>query len=635
LVECGYNACAVTDLGSVSGVVEFSKAIRSACRHCGYAPNAHADAGKGKCMVKGSTCPGYEPAKLKPVLGCDFAAEGEGSYFSLPVLARSKEGWEGLCRAVSAANTPEHWKDRPTLPLPLLGKEAAGKWAVLLGGPDGEIGNAVFTRVAAAMRAPTVEEAKAFLRDNKDVQARLVEVVGRHKELFGSENVYLGVYLRAADKLPALGLLAKAVRWVGKRERVPVVAAADVYYPRPDDWADHLTVLAVGRRSSLSDVQALLKGGMDDPDETFFRANAFSLPAPEELGNEKGEIDNALALADGCEDYDITGPPLMPIPPCPKGVSPVEHLRELCRRGWRQNIASSIPKADHPRYAERIKTELDVFESAGLSPYFLVVEDYCNWARGQGMMLGRTRGSGGGCFTSYLLDIIGLDPVAEDLYFERFFNAGRIQPGKTSLPDIDTDFPTWGRELVVNYVREKYGPERVARLATFTRMMGPAAIKDVFRARGRDHREADKATEFIPDQSRIADELQEMMEAEGEASIIRWALIHNADKLRPWCHLDKDGELAGPYGKDFAQAIRLEGVKRAIGQHPSGVVISPRPLNEFVPMVRPAKGDGVLIGFEMNAAEGCGLVKFDILSTSVLDKLSDMEAMVRTGQWAK
>jgi DNA polymerase-3 subunit alpha len=635
-VECGYKACAVTDLGSVSGVVEFSTALRKACRHCGYQPNSHADAGKGRCMVKGATCEEYAPAKLKPVLGCEFTV-GVGlgeEFYRLPVLARTREGWEGLCRAVSAANTPEHWRDMPTLPLDLLAREANGKWAVLLGGSDSEFAHAVFTDFRAAMRAPTVEGARSFLRDQKDVQAGLVGLVGRHRELFGPQNVYLGACLRGADKLPALGLLAKAARWVGKREGVPVIAAADVYYARPDDWTDHRVVLAVGRRSSMADVEGLLKGGKDDPDETFFRANAFSLPSPGELkDNEADELNASLALADGCEDYDVTGPPLMPTPPCPPDRTPVEHLRQLCRDGWRKRIADAVPKGDHARYGDRIKMELGVFEEAGLAPYFLVVHDYCQWARNQGMLLGRARGSGGGCLTSYLLGITGVDPVRTGLFFERFYNAGRNSPGRVSMPDIDTDFPVDRRDEVVAYVRSNFGHDRVAQIGTFQRMMGASAIKDVFRARGRDHREADRATEFIPDQSRIADELQEMMEEHGEASILRWALLHQADKLKPWCHLDKDGELAGPYGKDFAQAIRLEGVKRAMGKHPSGIVISPRPLHEFVPMVRPSKGEEPVIGLDMNACEAAGLVKMDILGVSTLSKLSDAESMVRYGRW--
>jgi DNA polymerase-3 subunit alpha len=462
----------------------------------------------------------------------------------------------------------------------------------------------------------------------------MAEVLGKHRELFGPKNVYLGAYLQGSDKSPALGLLATAVRWLGKKESAPVVAAADVYYARPDDWTDQRVLLAVGRRSAMADVEALLRGGQDDPDEAFFRSNSFSLPSQVDLKlNLEEELKNSLALAEGCEDYKITGPPLMPTPPCPPDRTPVEHLRQLCRDGWARKVAGKVPPPEHPKYAERIKMELGVFEGAGLSPYFLVVDDYCKWARSQGMMLGRARGSGGGCLTSYLLGVTGVDPVKFELLFERFYNAGRNSPGRIALPDIDTDFPSAGRERVKDYVHDKYGRDKVGILGTFQRMMGAAAIKDVFRARGRSAQEADRVTEFIPDQSAIADELQLMMEEEGESSIIRWALEHRAEKLKPWCHLDKDGEPVGPYGKDFAQAMRMEGVKRSMGQHPSGVVISPRPLHEFVPMVRTAKGDGIVIGFDMHAAEAAGLPKFDLLATSVIDKLMDLQSMVRTGKW--
>lgn len=239
--------------------------------------------------------------------------------------------------------------------------------------------------------------------------------------------------------------------------------------------------------------------------------------------------------------------------------------------------------------------------------------------------------SAAGCLVSYLLGITGVDPIKYNLLFERFYNAGRLSEGRTALPDIDTDFPVGAREPVIKYLKEKYGEDKVCGMATFTRMQGRGALKDVLRAHNRcSFDEMNRITKYIPDEARIADELQHMRDEGEEASIILWALENHAEQLKDWCEL-KDGELSGPLSLDFAQAIRLEGTKRNLGKHASAVVICSEPLAEICPMLYDKHGD-FMTAVEMGPAEELGLVKFDILGLNTLDKMKTAENLIRTGR---
>lgn len=243
--------------------------------------------------------------------------------------------------------------------------------------------------------------------------------------------------------------------------------------------------------------------------------------------------------------------------------------------------------------------------------------------------------SAAGCLVSYLIGITNVDPIKYDLLFERFYNAGRNTADRVALPDIDVDFEARYRQDVIQYLRDKYGADKVCQMSTFSRMQGRAAMKDVLRAHSRcSEEEANRITEFIPDESEISDQLQEMREETGEASIIRWALEHNGDKLKDWCYLDEAGELQGPLALDFAQAIRLEGTKRNMGKHASGVIISSEPLAEICPMLTDKSTGHAVIGVDMTDAEKMGFVKFDILGLQSLDKIHRAQNMIRKGSAA-
>jgi hypothetical protein len=211
-------------------------------------------------------------------------------------------------------------------------------------------------------------------------------------------------------------------------------------------------------------------------------------------------------------------------------------------------------------------------------------------------------------------------------------NECKIILGKSSLPDIDVDVPILKREQVINYIKDKYGHDKVSQMITFNTMKGRGALKDVLRVYGNtSFEEMNRITKFIPDESKISDELQEMKEETGESSIIRWALENNAEELKEWCYIDDNGELQGPLAKRFEQAIRLEGTKTNQSKHAAGVAISSIPLAEVCPMIYDSKTKQPIAGMEMQDLENIGIIKLDILGIALLDKVMDISQQLKEG----
>jgi DNA polymerase-3 subunit alpha len=200
------------------------------------------------------------------------------------------------------------------------------------------------------------------------------------------------------------------------------------------------------------------------------------------------------------------------------------------------------------------------------------------------------------------------------------------------MPDIDVDVPIDKRELIIAYIKDKYGSDKVSQMVTFNTIKGRGALKDVLRVYGNiGFEEMNRITKSIPDEAKIADELQEMKEETGEASIIRWALENNQDKLKEWCYLDENGELQGPLAKRFEQAIRLEGTKSNQSKHAAGIAISSEPLHELCPMVYDSKNSQLIAGMEMQDLENIGIIKFDILGIAMLDKIMTIQDLLIEG----
>jgi DNA polymerase-3 subunit alpha len=240
--------------------------------------------------------------------------------------------------------------------------------------------------------------------------------------------------------------------------------------------------------------------------------------------------------------------------------------------------------------------------------------------------------SAAGCLVSYLIGITSIDPIKYGLLFDRFYNAGRNSDKYISMPDIDVDVPIDKRESIIQYIKDKYGHDKVSQMITFNTIKGRGALKDVLRVYGNiSFEEMNKITKNIPDEAKIADELQEMKEETGESSIIRWALENNVDKLKEWCYIDDEGNLQGPLAKRFEQAIRLEGTKSNQSKHAAGIAISLEPLNEICPMIYDNKNDQLIAGMEMQDLESIGIIKFDILGVAMLDKIMTIKMLLLQG----
>ncbi len=640
--ELNYNACAITDHGNISGTASFMKALKDVCK-CGQQKNTHEN-GSGKCRLNNG-CMEYKKQPIKPILGCElYLSEQDPSIKDvtnaklahLCVLAKNLDGWKDLIKLVSHSNNPDFFYRKPRLSLDKLEPFTKNRNIIGFSGHMGsELANIIFEHPKLAYSAKTYEEAKALV--HPEWKSRVKELIGKYIEIFGKENFYVEIQLIDAKNLPASEIVAKILRHMAKEMGVRCIATADSHYPSKEDAIDQRVLLCSMLETTLSEVKAKADNNEEFGLSGFFKSNNYHIPSLQEIENlhTGDEINNVCEIAEMCSEYSIFGPPKLPEYPCPNGLTTDEYLRELSIKGWNEIVKPMIKPHQYKEYADRIKMELGVFKEYNLlSSYFLIVQDYCNFARKNGCLMSPGRGSGAGCMVSALIGITDkiVDPIEYGLLFERFYNAGRNAPGRVSLPDIDCDFPIKYRDKIKQYIRDKWGHDKVAEMVTFSRMQGRGALKDVLRAHEAcSFDEMNLISSFVPDEAEIADELQLMREETGEASIIGWALENNAKELKEWCFYNEKGELDGPYAKMFEQAIRLEGTKRSQGKHAAGVVISPSVLADICPMVYDKSTDLMICGLEMSDLEAMGLVKFDILGVAVLDKIMGVQELVETG----
>lgn len=611
LAECGYEGGAITDHGSVSCGPGFIKALTK--------------------------------KNLKPVLGCEFyicqqdatiRTPDNGSLSHLCVLAKSAKGWKNLMRASSSASLPAHSYRKPRLNLERLASFSDNEFVCFSGHMGSDLANICFEEPKLAYRAKTYDDARALV--HPQWEERVTELTRKYQSLFGEANFFLEIQLVDQANLPAALVVARILRHMAKKLGVRKVATADSHYCRKEDAADQRVLLCASMDTTMQEVQRKLDAAEDVGLGAFFRSNNYHIPSIEEMRELHSEcpdeLENTVEIGRMCEVYKIGNKPLLPAYECPEGKSPDDYLEQLAKSG----MDRLAPKKDLAKYEARLfAEELPVIKGTEgfLASYFLIKQDIIRYAREVlKVKTGLGRGSAAGCLTSYLLGITRLDPIPFKLSFARFYNAGRNSPGRIALPDIDSDFPIHSRDKIIDYIRSKYGAARVCQMATFSRMQGRGALKDVLRAHERcSFEEMNRITEHIPDEAEIADQLQEMREETGEASIIRWALENNADKLREWAYLDENNFLQGPLSLDFAQAIRLEGTKRSMGKHASGLIICSEELDHIAPMVWDKSSEEMMVGVDMKDAEDLGLVKFDLLGLRTLDCIQDAETIIRTG----
>ena len=607
-------AIAITDHGTMNCVIKAAKA-------------------KKKVIDKLKGTEFEEAAKtIKLINGCEMYINNGNKNTHLVVLAKNAAGYKTLIKMVSEATRRENFYRKPRLTLSQIGEFNTDKNLISFSGHCGsDMADIIFTDCKAAYSATEEQEVRKYI--NPKCKSLLLEKASEYIDVFGKENFSLEYQRFDQDRMPAQRVIASAMDWVASQLGLTKVATADSHYTYKYQSEDQRILLCNALKTTLPRVYKQLAS--DDDDVAlggFFKSDKYYLPTAAEIAEIHGEeeIKRSLEIADMCESYDLSNPPVIPAFDCPNGLSADEYMKELCRAGWKNKLNFSS-KSEREEYANRVKYELDVLQGAKLSDYFLIVQDLLAYIKSKGFLCGPGRGSAAGCLSSYLLGITAVDPIPPGLIFERFYNAGRNTPGKpASLPDIDMDIQGAAADVAVKYLKDKYGHANVGQIANYGRLMGRACLKDVLRAHEAcDFQTMNKICSFLVDESAIADELNEMKEEEGESSIIKWALENNAKELSEWAWLDeKTGDINGPYGKYFQQAIRLEGTYRQRGKHAAGYVIYPGPVSDICPVTYNKEGD-CQIDFDMHDVEYTGGVKMDILKVWALDKVADCAESIR------
>lgn len=591
----GASSCAITDHGNIAGAVKFHNTMSK--------------------------------AGIKPILGCElYICEKDATLKNsdnktlshLVVLAKNYNGWKTLIKIVSESNNPNNYYYKPRLDLEKLGSLLDGNILTF----SGHLGSTLSDVITGHTQ-----------KIDADWKNKGIEHINLMKNIFGKDNFFLEAQLMDQDYTPLQKQVTDCIRELGKITNTKVVCTPDAHYAEKEDSADQRILLCNNLKTTFADVNRKILNKESFGMDCFFLSDNFHILSQEEINNlhTEEEIDNTNLIDSMCEKYEINQKPTLPRFECPNSMDEAEYLRHLCREGWKQKIANSVSKEDQSTYVDRIKYELDVLQGAGLSSYFLIVQDIVNHVRKNSWLPGPGRGSAAGCLVSYLIGITAIDPLKYNLIFDRFYNSGRNSADRISMPDIDIDVPINKREDIISYIKNKYGQDKVSQMITFNTMKGRGALKDVLRVYGNiTFEEMNNITKFIPDEAKIADELQEMKEDTGEASIIRWALENNRSDLEQWCYIDDNNTLNGPLAKRFEQAIRLEGTKTNQSKHAAGIAISPHPLGEICPMVYDNKNDQSIAGMEMQDLESLGIVKFDVLGVAMLDKIMAIQELLHT-----
>ncbi len=506
-------------------------------------------------------------AGVKPILGCEVyvdpngytCREGKGQNH-LILLAENEEGYYNLTKLVSIANTDGFYY-RPRIDHDLLARYSKGLIcsSACLGG---EIPQLIISG------------------DVEGAERR----AGMYSDIMGKENFFLEVQ---SNSIPEQALVNKTLVEMSKKLDIPLIATNDSHYMKQSDAEWHDILLCVQTGSLVSDEKRYR-----------FQGNDYYFRSPEEMwaifGNDLPEsLINTQRIADRCNVKLKMGHYYLPEFPLPEGETLTTHLRKMAADGLRRRLKTDNPPQN---YLERLEYELDIIEQMDFPGYFCIVSDIIVAAKSKHIPIGPGRGSAAGSLVAYSLGITDLDPIRYNLLFERFLNPERI-----SMPDIDTDVSDKGRDELIAYIVEKYGSDKVSQIVTFGRMKSRGAIKDVGRALGVSIPEVNAITKLIPAMptSDIKD--------------IKSALAGVPDLKAAY---DSKPEIK----KLIDTAMHIEGLARHCSQHAAGVVITPKPTNDMVP-VRKFGENQIATQYSMEYVEKLGLVEMDFLGLRTLSVL--------------
>ncbi len=522
----------------------------------------------------------YKKAKqflIKPIIGCEVyitpKLKSDGSNHErnshLILLSMNQQGYKNLSNLVTKGYFEGFYR-KPRIDHELLEKHSEGL-IVLSGCLNGEL-------------------CKSIL--NNEINQSL-QTAAKYKEIFG-DRYYLEIQ---ANGLREQELVNEKVKELGKKLQIPIVATNDCHFLAREDSKPHDALLCIQTGATLADKNRFRFNG----DEYYVKSHDEML---ESLGGYEEAIERTLEIADRCDfEFEKNGYKL-PVFELEDGSSHDEYLAELAREGLEKRLRENDVSSDMvPIYTERLESEIGTLKDMGFSGYLLVVADFIDFAKSNGIPVGPGRGSAAGSLVAYALGVTEIDPIPYNLIFERFLN-----PERVSMPDIDVDFCGDRRDEVIEYVTGKYGSDKVAQIGTFGTMSAKAVIKDVGRVLGIPYADVDKLTKLIPS---FRGKVFSIDDSIAQVSQVR-ELIEKSPALRELI------ELARP----------LENMVRHSSTHAAGVVISSEPLADYIPLYRGSNSE-VVTQYDMNSIEDLGFVKFDFLGLKTLTVIDKTIKLIR------
>ena len=546
--ELGMDSAAITDHGVMYGVIDFYRA----------------------CKAEG----------IKPILGCEvyvapnsrFDKEltgGEDRYYHLVLLAENDTGYANLMKIVSRGFT-EGYYYKPRVDMEILRE---------------------FHEGIIALSACLAGEVARYIQKGLPEEAKKAAI--KYRDCFGEDNYFLELQDHG---LPEQRMVNTELLKISRELNIPLVATNDVHYTYADDVKPHDILLCLQTGKKLS-----------DEDRMRYEGGQYFVKSEEEM---KGlfpyaweAVENTQRIADRCNveiEFGVTKLPKFEVP---EGYDSWTYLNKLCFDGLKERYGEdeNAPAGDTGQtLKERLTYELNVIKTMGYVDYFLIVWDFINYAKSNGIMVGPGRGSAAGSIVAYALKITNIDPIKYNLLFERFLN-----PERVSMPDIDIDFCFERRQEVIDYVSRKYGSEKVVQIVTFGTLAAKGVIRDVGRVMDLPYAYVDSLAKMIPNELNIT--------------------IDRALQINP--ELRKLYETDEQVKNLIDMSRRLEGLPRHTSMHAAGVVICSRPAEELVPLSRGADGS-ITTQFTMTTIEELGLLKMDFLGLRTLTVLRDAVALI-------
>ena len=546
--ELGMNSAAITDHGVMYGVIDFYRAAKN--------------------------------AGIKPILGCEvYVAPGsrfdktpgnssEDRYYHLVLLAENNTGYQNLMKIVSKGFVDGYYY-KPRVDMEVLEKYSEG---------------------IIALSACLAGEVQKYLL--RGMYAEAMEAAKRYEKIFGKNNFFLELQDHGMQEQ---GMVNQQLLRLSHDTGIELVATNDVHYTYADDEKPHDVLLCIQTGKKLADEDRMrYEGGQyfvksEDEMRALF---PYALEA----------IENTQKIADRCNVNIEFGVTKLPKYAVPDGLTAWEYLNKLCFEGLHK-------KYDNPEgtLTERLTYELNTIKNMGYVDYFLIVWDFINYARTNGIMVGPGRGSAAGSIVAYTLGITNIDPIKYQLLFERFLN-----PERVSMPDIDIDFCYERRQEVIDYVVRKYGAENVAQIVTFGTLKAKAVVRDVGRVMDLPYALCDSISKMIPN------DLGMTLEKALDASTELRELYQKDEQVQELIEVSR----------------RLEGLPRHSSMHAAGVVICQEPVDEYVPLSLGSDGS-VTTQFVMTTLEELGLLKMDFLGLRTLTVIRDAVRLVEKNTGTK